>query len=525
MKTSIFLFIITITTTLYAQFNEVIFQKNLYPTVGWNYYYSSQPLGDQNGDGYDDFWLTDCNQKKEYIFFGGPSPDTIAAFSFLTPNTNRGPNDYYSPSAAVDVNADGKKDLVIITSYSGSTTAFIYLGGKNLDTIPDIIFTPSYEGWRYDCSPFPLGDFDGDGKEDIVIRSPNYPSTSQQMGILMFHKGATVFDTIPYKVITGDPVLKKQIWYNSYGDINGDGKSDFAVQSYCQADSLYRVEIYLGNSNFDLTPTYTFSARGQFTWIGLKGGFRIIEDINRDGNDDMFIVQENEFFPNCTAAILYGGAAFDSIPDFGINRGHESIQQILSTGDVNGDGANDLMIKDYAFLMGDIIRLWLGGRNMKQTATKVWYRNDEHGLLGKVGDINGDGTDDLVVATGHQGCYYGMVTVLKGDTTVIGDTSTSIKENEREEDNDGFDVYPNPAKDEVNLLYGAPIECRIEIRILTSLGEEMVRVKKDGLSKGFINEKIKTENLSVGVYIVELIITEEETWKETRRTKKITIIR
>ncbi len=68
MKTSIFLFIITITTTLYAQFNEVIFQKNLYPTVGWNYYYSSQPLGDQNGDGYDDFWLTDCNQKKEYIF-------------------------------------------------------------------------------------------------------------------------------------------------------------------------------------------------------------------------------------------------------------------------------------------------------------------------------------------------------------------------------------------------------------------------------------------------------------------------
>ena len=523
MKASFFLFIITITTTLFAQFNEVIFQKYLYTRLGWNYYYSSIPVGDQNGDGYDDFWLTDCNQKKEYIFFGGPSPDTIAAFSFLTPNTNRGPNDYYFPSAAVDVNADGKKDLVIITSYSGSTTAFIYLGGKNLDTIPDIIFTPSYEGVMYESRPYPIGDFDGDGKEDLVIHSYFYPSLNNYQGILMFHKGATVFDTIPYKVITGDPVMKKKIRYNSFGDINGDGKSDFAVQSYCQADSLYRVEIYLGNSNFNLTPAYTFKTKNGDSWI--NGAYRIIKDINRDGKDDVFIRYNGSLFPGCNGAILYGGTPFDSIPDFGINIGNESTQTILSPGDVNGDGANDLLLITERFMVGQRMSLWLGGRNMKQTPVKIWYRDDLKALIGSPGDVDGDGTADFIIGDGHPNCVPGTVKIIKGDTTVIGDTTTAIKEIAENNYRDSFDVYPNPAKDELNLLYGTPIECRIEIKILTSLGEEVARVRKEGLSKGVINEKIKTENLSAGVYIVELKITEEETRKETRINKKITIIR
>ena len=524
MKTSIFLFTITITATLFAQFNEVIFQKYLYTRLGYNYFYSSQPLGDQNGDGYDDFWLSDCSQRKEYIFFGGSFPDTIPAFTFDTPNTNRGPNDYVPLSAAVDVNNDGKKDLLIITSYSGNTTAFVYYGGKNLDTIPDIVFTPSYEGWRYQSTPLPLGDFDGDGKEDIVISSPNYPSTEQQMGIFMFYKGAQNFDTIPYKIITGDTLTKKQIWYYSYGDINGDGKSDFIVQSYCKADSLYRVEIYLGNGNFDLTPAYTFKTKDRHSWIGTYKGFKIIRDINRDGYDDIYILHDGSLFPGCYGAILYGGIPFDSIPDFGINIGNAATQHILSPGDINGDGASDLLLETRNFI-GEYMKLWLGGRNMNQTPIKVWSRSDQHALIGISGDVNGDGTSDFIIGDGHEGCYAGTVKIIKGDTTVIGDTTTTIKENGRKEDNVVFDVYPNPAKDEVNLLYGAPIECGIEIRILTSLGEEIIRVRKDGLSKGIIKEKIKTENLSAGVYIVELKINEEVTRKETRISKKITIIR
>ncbi len=524
MKASFFLFIITITTTLFAQFNEVIFQKYLYTRLGWNYYYSSIPVGDQNGDGYDDFWLTDCNQKKEYIYFGSPLPDTIPAFTFDSPNTNRGPNDYFTPSAAVDVNDDGKKDLVIITSYSGNTTAFVYYGGKNLDTIPDIVFTPSYEGWRYQSRPFPLGDFDGDGKEDLVIHSYFYPSLNNYQGILMFHKGATVYDTIPYKVITGDPVLKKQIWYNSYGDINGDGKSDFIVQSYCKADSLYRVEIYLGNSNFDLIPAYTYKTKNSSYWIGAYKGFRIIKDINRDGCDDIYIIHDKSVFGGCPGAILFGGSQFDSIPDFGVNIQDAWTDNVLSPGDVNGDGVNDLLLETGNF-SGSKMKLWLGGRNMKQTPVKVWNGIDFLALIGTTGDVNGDGTADLIIGTGHIDCVLGTVKIIKGDTAVIGDTTTAIRENTGEKRNDIFEIYPNPANEETTIQYTPQRECRIEIKILTSLGEEIISVRKDGLSKGIIKEKIKTDKLSAGVYIVELKINEEETRKETRISKKITIIR
>jgi len=55
--------------------------------------------------------------------------------------------------------------------------------------------------------------------------------------------------------------------------------------------------------------------------------------------------------------------------------------------------------------------------------------------------------------------------------------------------------------------------------------EEIMKLKKDGVGKGSRSEKLKTDKLPAGVYIVELLIKEEETRKETRSTKKISIIK
>jgi hypothetical protein len=85
-----------------AQFNTLIFKKDFH--LSYNNY-NIQAIGDQNGDGYDDFLIFDCKEKKSYIFFGGNPVDTIP--KFIIPSQ-------YPPIAVVDINDDNKKDLIFM---------------------------------------------------------------------------------------------------------------------------------------------------------------------------------------------------------------------------------------------------------------------------------------------------------------------------------------------------------------------------------------------------------------------------
>lgn len=123
----------------------------------------SIPLGDMNGDGYDDF-MGYITGNGVHVWLGGTCIDTV------TPNFNFDPpwygRDSHRSLAHGDFNSDGYSDVVGANVGSGFA---VWLGRANVNGIADLIsynFTEHY-GWG-----LVTGDFNADGYDDFAISAP-----------------------------------------------------------------------------------------------------------------------------------------------------------------------------------------------------------------------------------------------------------------------------------------------------------------------------------------------------------------
>jgi len=134
------------------------------PWGGINFGYDLVPLGDFNGDNYDDFLMLNRVNPVQ-IYWGGP---TIGA-SVLTLQ-------YGGTRGALcgDVNDDGWQDIIVgLPEYnSGNGRVCLYYGGLSMDSVADVIFGP----FDFHPSPTflgrsvgPAGDFNSDGVDDFAI--------------------------------------------------------------------------------------------------------------------------------------------------------------------------------------------------------------------------------------------------------------------------------------------------------------------------------------------------------------------
>ncbi len=97
--------------------------------------------------------IYDYKRKKSLVFFGSSPMDTIP--EVVIPGER-------SSIMAIDLNDDGKDDLVYITFPERKFN--VYWGGSQLDSIPDLIFSPpEYGGWL-----FRINDFNGDSRNEFA---------------------------------------------------------------------------------------------------------------------------------------------------------------------------------------------------------------------------------------------------------------------------------------------------------------------------------------------------------------------
>lgn len=107
-------------------------------------------VGDVNGDGFEDLMVgapayisgAETNGYAK-LYFGGASFDTLADMTFRI-NDPDVISFGYTIAGKGDLNGDGYADFAIAAPYSGSFQVgkvFIYFGGPQLDTIPDLVLT------------------------------------------------------------------------------------------------------------------------------------------------------------------------------------------------------------------------------------------------------------------------------------------------------------------------------------------------------------------------------------------------
>ena len=499
-----FLLLMAVTAMPQTKFNTVLMKK--YQSLQNNR--NILPLGDQNGDGYDDFMAFGCFAGTLSVYFGGNPIDTIPKYIFGKRYTYGIAN-----FTTADVNHDGKADI-IIGYYSFDTDSArveIYFGGAQLDTIPDVhLPNPPGSSNFWGQHMYPIKNFSGDGCEDLVIYdvySPNYEGSSN--GCYYFYGTCPVLDTVPKMIISGDTTLTKLLVQFSIGDINGDGKDDiwYSTTKLNGGYNSRTGNLVLGNAAWDPTPVQTFN---QSEHLFDVERMEFIGDVNGDGKADI-IVPSFTTDPNNTyymkSSIFYGNYPMDTIPHVILNSQNNDYSFCRPVGDVNKDGYNDFMSVEG---MVPVAKLWLGGKDMnKHNLPAVQWGNDYDyyfgGTVAAVGDVNGDGVADFVVGTGQPNghCQDGYFYIISGDTSVvvgIKDTLNSkIKLNYKLEE-----AYPNPFNPATSISYELPKDSYVKVVIYDILGKEIQTLVAEQQNSGKYTVNFNASNLPSGMYFYSI---------------------
>ena len=344
-------------------------------------------LGDINGDGYDDFAIsaplavTDTNQFGDIcrggrvcVYFGGPNLDTVP--EMVLHGDSRGPLEEGGSIAfglcGADVNGDGVNDLIVGSAdyttygsqyeYTNRGRVYVYYGGLNTDTIPDVIINGGYyqapHFARYEQLGFCIdncGDVNGDGCDDIIVGAPNNMERDQAAGKAYLFYGGNPMDTLPDWWFCGENYMQMLgTIVSGAGDFNGDGYKDLAIGDHNYPTFEYpwgRVLMFYGGPNLDTIPDWQIEGIWGLTG-NLGSNVDCMDDLNADGYDDIVVGNfgyrvpfPGEEFPG-RFLLYYGGTAPDTLPDVEYigQLGWEvnTSWNLCSAGDVNGDGLNEI---------------------------------------------------------------------------------------------------------------------------------------------------------------------------------------
>jgi hypothetical protein len=353
--------------TVTAKAKYVAFNLASSPAVG--FYPTSVAVGDFNGDGKLDLAVANSYSGTVSIMLGDGTGNFTQGSSVVMPN-------YGLSSVAVgDFNGDGKQDLAV-AGYEGSTV-YILLGDGTGNF--SIASSPS--------TPLPLsvavGDFNGDGKLDLAVANANNVCSRPGTVSILLGDGTGNFTLASSSPVGGCP------WSVAVGDFNGDGKLDLATANY--ARNTVSVLLGDGTGNFTLASSPPTGKGPEAVVVG---------DFNGDGKLDLAVLNAYGC-STCTSgsvSILLGdGTGKFKLPSPTPTDGWQSFG--MAVGDFNGDGMLDLAAANEA---DDTVSVLLGDGKGHVTLAALPTVGGFPAAVA-VGDFNGDGMLDLAVANQGDG--------------------------------------------------------------------------------------------------------------------------
>jgi len=359
---------------------------SLRPTLPAGAIPTSVAAGDFNGDGHLDWAVSNGADNSIWIYFG--TGTGASQLPTIIPLTGTSP----TWLTAVDLRGDGKLDLVVSEADSG--TVGVLLGNG------DGTFQAEAE---YAVPAPPLfvlsGDFNGDGKLDIVAGMIGTPATgpvAMLPGDGQGHLGTALY--------TPATVGSVGAWLAS-ADLNGDGKPDLVVidPDDIGFNTHGGAQIYLNNGNGTFAAGQIFLNNIQYPnvppFLILTAAFA---DLNGDGCTDAVVTDSYGFawslLGDCSPTFNSSTASTFALGDIG---------GALEVVDVNKDGKLDILTSGILLngaggsglgaIAGDQVSVLLGDGTGHFAAGRT-YRGEPsmYGLA--VGDLNGDGSPDVITA-------------------------------------------------------------------------------------------------------------------------------
>jgi len=314
-----------------------------------------------------------------------------------------------------DHDGDGKADWIVGTpgatigglNQAGRATVYFSSGAA------PVVLNGSFALERFGASVSSAGDQTGDGIPEILIAGPN------NMGAGTFRGRIQLIDGATYATITVFFGLADNFQWGgtmcTLGDLNGDGKSEYAFNGNVfniSSQPIPAVYVMNGANN------QIYCAQIQFgTGVGQgPGDLANAGDVNGNGANDLIVGRGVDTQVYALPATVGGATSLlFSIPTRG--------EAVAGPGDVNGDGVPDIAVSNRNLGPLGGLQGFVGVYSGAAPHALLWSLlgsggQDEFGVaMDALGDVSGDGAGDIVVGAPQRQPGFlgsGYVKLLSG---------------------------------------------------------------------------------------------------------------
>lgn len=459
------------------------------------------PIADLDGDGVTDLAVTAIGyvnnddspflEGRVYVHSGA----TGAVLYTIDPTPER--NEFsYNVAVGPDVDGDGTPDLAV----GGVERVYLFSGVDGTE-----LARYSESGLLFRAGVW-VPDLDGDGREDLAYGVPDAlnPTGTFTGGVrVLSGDGLGLLGAATLPDASGQARAGETI--GLLGDTDGDGTPELAVSADEENSSattdggrVYRLELLPG-----LTEAPVLFAEGAAGVLFFGRQIAVLDDVNRDGVRDLGVVGQQGtsalatfVVSGASGAVLYTvqDPVVAPVGDVGIGN------SLVGTDDLDGDGVGDLAVGDaasrqpdgtvasffhvFSGASGALLRSVRDPEPRPNTQAGNLFPSDLH----TVGDLDGDGRDEIAAASDADNGASGRVHVYSGAVLApVADEPGAPALTVR--------VSPNPVRDVLRIASNAAGA----LAVADALGREVYR----GALRGTADLDVRA--WAPGVYLVRLV--------------------